>query len=462
MNRVTAALTAVVMVVILAGPGRAQRDTPPPGGEPKDLRLPPARTLTLDNGLSATLVEFGTLPKVTVRVVIRAGNLNEEADEVWLADLTADLLKEGTMSLDAQTIARRAASMGGSIEVSVGPDRSHFEGEVLSEFGPAIVTLLADIVMNPSFPEDEFERLRKDALRDLSIERTRPQSLALEKFRSVLYGEHPYGRAFPTEEMLRTYSLDDIRRFYADNYGALRTHVYVVGRFDGRGVERAIREAFEGWERGPEPAVNPPAPSSVRMIHLIDRPDAPQSTLYLGLPVPDPSHESYIPVLVTNTLLGGYFSSRITTNIREDKGYTYSPHSTVSTRYRDAYWIQVADVSTETTGPALSEIFSEINRLQEEPVPEEELQGVKSYMTGTFIRRNSSRHGIIGQLPFMDLHDLGREFLENYIDDVHAVTPDEVGEVARNILDDREMTVVIVGDIERIGEEVEPFGPIAE
>jgi zinc protease len=461
MSRVTVALTTTLMITILAGSGAAQRETPPPGGEPKDLVLPPARSVTLDNGLTATLVEFGTLPKVTVRVVLRVGNLNEDADRVWIADLTADLLKEGTESMDARTIARRAAGMGGSIEVSVDPDLSSFEGEVLSEFGPDLVTLLSDIVMNPSFPEEEFERLRKDAIRELSIDRTRPQNLAREKFRAVLYDGHPYGRVFPTEEMLRSYTLDDVRLFYGDNYGAQRTHVYVVGRFDGQDVEGAIREAFKDWRRGPEPTINPPSPSSERMIYLIDRPGAPQSTLYIGLPVPDPSDENYIPVLVTNTLLGGYFSSRITTNIREDKGYTYSPFSAVSTRYHDAYWVEVADVTTDVTGPALEQIFHEIDRLHEEPVPEEELEGVENYMTGTFIRQNSSRNGIVGQLSFMDLHGLGKEFLDHYIDNIQAVTPGQVGDVARNVLDDRRMTIVIVGDVERIAGAVAPFGPIA-
>lgn len=461
MRRVTGALTTILMIMIFAGFATAQKELPPQGGEPKDLKLPPSRTITLDNGLTATLVEFGALPKVTARIVLGVGNLNEPADKVWLADITADLLKEGTTSMDARTLARKAAGMGGSIEVGVNADRSYFEAEVLSEYGPELIALLADVVMNPSFPSEEFERLRKDAIRELSIDRTRPQSLALEKFREVLYGDHPYGRVFPSEEMLESYSLDDVRHFYEDNFGARRTHIYVVGRFDSNGVEKAIRRAFDSWEAGPEPFIDIPSPSSERMVYLVDRADAPQSTLYIGLPVSDPSQQDYIPELVTNTLLGGYFSSRITTNIREDKGYTYSPFSQISTRYRDAYWLQVADVATEVTGPALKEIFYEIDRLQEELVPEEELLGVKNYMTGTFIRQNSSRSGIIAQLSFMDLHGLGEEFLDSYIDRIHAVAPEQVREIAQNTLDDRRMTIVIVGDTGRIKEEIASFGPLA-
>ena len=144
--------------------------------------------------------------------------------------------------------------------------------------------------------------------------------------------------------------------------------------FDSKAMEKAIRSGFEGWNKGSEPYISIPKPSMKKAFHLINRPGAPQSTIYLGLPVVNPYETDFVPFLVTNALLGGSFGSRITSNIREQKGYTYSPFSTISTRYRDAYWAEIADVTTTVTGPSLKEIFGEITRLQSEPPTEAELK----------------------------------------------------------------------------------------
>lgn len=453
------------LVLLLAGlfalPARAQ-ETPPPGGQPEAFTLPEKTTFSLDNGLDVTLVPYGDIPKVMVSAVVRTGNLNEAADQVWLADLTGDILEEGTATRSAEDIAREAARMGGAINVGVGLDQTSVSGDVLSEYGPDMVALIADVLMNPRFPASELDRLKRDRLRQLSIALSQPDQQAFVRFRSALYGDHPYGRIFPTEEMIRRYTAADVRAFYDANFGAARTHVYVVGRFDKQAMEQAIRKAFGGWKRGAEPVLNLPSPESKRVVHLIDQPGAVQSNVYVGLPVLDPSHEDYVALQVTNALLGGSFGSRITSNIREAKGYTYSPYSTVSSRYRDAYWAEVAAVTTGVTGPALQEIFYEIDRLQEEPPSQEELEGIQNYLAGTFVLQNASRQGIIGQLSFLDLHGLDSDYLTNYVERVYNVTPEAVQRIAREQLRDEEMTIVIVGDRAQVETQVRPFGEIVE
>jgi predicted Zn-dependent peptidase len=182
--------------------------------------------------------------------------------------------------------------------------------------------------------------------------------------------------------------------------------------------------------------------------------------VYLGLPVANPSDPDWIAQGVMNTLLGGSFHSRITSNIREDKGYTYSPFSQVSARYQDAYWVEVADVTTDVTGASLKEIFYEIDRLQSEPPSEEELRGIQNYMAGTFVLTNSSPSGIINVLRFLELHGLDRSYLTDFVQNVYAVTPEEVSRVAREILDDERMLVVIAGDVAVITDQVRPYGEI--
>ncbi|UWX56148.1 insulinase family protein [Maribacter litopenaei] len=166
---------------------------------------------------------------------------------------------------------------------------------------------------------------------------------------------------------------------------------------------------------------------------MIDR-DAPQSTIYYGLPTVGPSDDDYVALDVTNSILGGSFASRITSNIREDKGYTYSPYSSLDTNYKSGVWYESADVTTEHTGASLAEIQKEIQRLQEEPPTQEELDGIINYESGIYVLQNSTPNGIIGQLIFLDTHDLDESFLTNKVQNMHAITPEKVQEMTRKYI----------------------------
>ena len=176
---------------------------PPKAGVPRDFKVPEPKRFTLANGLEVALVEWGTMPKARVTLSMRTGNAFEKANEVWLGDLTGDLLREGTATRSAAQISEEAARMGGSLTVSVGGDSTTIGGDVLTEFGPQMVALVADVVRNPKFPESELPRLKANMVRNLAVQLSQPQSLALQKFRAVMYGDHAYGRVFPTEEMVK-------------------------------------------------------------------------------------------------------------------------------------------------------------------------------------------------------------------------------------------------------------------
>jgi predicted Zn-dependent peptidase len=453
-------ITVSLCIFLFILPSVAQHETPPEGGTPKDFNLPQKKEFTTDNGLNVTMVQYGTIPTVEARLVIRVGNLDEKEDEIWLADLTTDFLKEGTQSQSAQDIAEQAAQIGGSINVSTGPDQTYISGTSLAEFAPQLIELMSDIVQHPAFPESELERLQNNYLRNLNVQKSQPQSIALERFRKILYPNHPYGRIFPSEELIKNYDIKKIKSFYKNKFGAQKSHLYIVGLFDESKVETAIRDKLSGWTPGDKYLEYIPKSTTEKIINVIDRPNAPQSTILLGLPVIDPSKMDYIALQVTNTLLGGSFGSRITSNIREDKGYTYSPRSAISTRFRDSYWYEQADVTTEFTGASLKEIFFEIDRLQNEPPSEEELKGIQNYLAGIFVLRNSSLTGIINQLSFIEFHGLPDSYLTNYIQDIYKVTPSDVQRLTRELIQDKKMTIVIVGDLKKIKQQVQPFGNV--
>jgi predicted Zn-dependent peptidase len=447
-------ILSLAIVSILCSTAIAQKQTPPEGGTPRDFVLPEKKLNKLPNGLNSTLVQYGAIPKVNINIIIKTGNIHEGSNEVWLGDLTGNLMREGTTSMDFKTISKKVASMGGSVNVATGLNQVTISGSVLSEFAPELIKILADIAINPAFPEKELERLKNDLKRNLTVQLSTPQNQATNKFRSIIYKDHPYGRLYPTEEMLNSYTLEMAKGFYDKNFGAKRTVVYAVGKFNEAAVSKAIEEAFGKWKEGPEVNYPVAAPVTTNEVAMIDRPSAPQTTVLLGLPTLDPSKPDYLSLQVTNSLLGGSFGSRITSNIREDKGYTYSPFSTINTGVKVAIWYEQADVTTEHTGASLSEISKEIKRLQAEPPSKEELEGIQKYEAGIFVLQNSTPGGIINQLNFLDLHGLSDSYLTDRVKNIYAITPEKVQQMAKDYFKYEDMTLVLVGDKKQLDKQM--------
>jgi len=433
------------------------KENPPQSPPPKPFHLPATDDFTLPNGMKVTIVPYGVVPKVAVRAFVSAGAVNESATQVWLSRLNASMMKEGTATRSAEQVAREAADMGGPLDITAGPEYTSVGGVVLSDFGPQYIALLADVLRHPLLPASQIARLKADLGRELAVEKTEPNSLARERFLQVLFPDHPFGRVFPSEKELQSYTVDDVQSFYKKSFAAAATHLYVAGKLDP-GLRQAVQDAFGTWARGAEPTEFPANPAKARSLYVIDRPGAAQSTLYLGLPVPGPTSADYIVLDVMNSLLGGSFASRITANIREQKGYTYSPFSQIGTRHHLAFWLQVADVTTNVTGPSFKEIFAEIDRLRKEPPPEGELKGIQNYLAGLFILRNTiSPDAVIGQLHFVDSQGMDRSFLSTYVQKVMAVTPQQIQGAAESYLVPSKMTLVVVGDKAKIADQLKPY-----
>jgi zinc protease len=454
-----------VCIVVLAGsfvamaPSYAQKQTPPEGAPPKPFTVPAGESYTLPNGMKVTLVLYGIIPKAAISVAVDAGNLNEGKNRVGVADLTAELFKEGTVMWTSQQLAEETGRMGSTLNVVVGPDQTKLELDVLQEFAPEGIRLLADALEHPRLPESELARLKNDSLRRIAVQTSQPQTIAAMHFRKILYDDHPYGTLLPTADDIKKLTIQDVKDYYASNFGAQRAHLYVAGRFDTSAVKKSIEASFGSWLKGPARIENVPSPKPKKVLDLTDRPGAPQSTLMVGLPVLPPNSPDAIPLAVSNALLGGSFNSRITSNIREQKGYTYSPFSEISRRYHDAYWAQHADVTTQSTGPSLKEIFLEIERLQKEPPSSAELKGIQNYLSGIFVIQNSSRTALINQLQYVDLQGLGSDYLKNYVQRVSAVTPAEVQKLTAQYIKPEEMILVVVGDQSKIADQLAPYKP---
>ncbi|QKX06689.1 insulinase family protein [Aquimarina sp. TRL1] len=448
-------IISILIVILCISVNAQEKELPPEGGTPKGFSIPKKGVITLDNGLKIVTIPYGEIPKATITISIKTGNIHEKEEEVWLADFMADLLEEGSTTLNAKQIADKMASMGGNLNIGVRSERMSLNASILGEFAPDAIAVMADVLMHPGWPASEVDRIKSNMKRDLSVSMARPTAQASKDFYAAIYPDHPYGRVYPTNAMIEGYSIEKVKAFYEANIGAKRTTVYIAGKFDEQQVTTAIKKAFESWKEGP--AVMYPVAEAVtaHQVKIIDRPGAPQSTLYYGLPVVDPSHPDYTALDITNTILGGAFGSRITSNIREDKGYTYSPGSSIDNGYKSAVWYERADVTTQHTGASLKEINKEIRLLQDEAPSEDELTAIKNYEAGTFVLRNSTPGGIIGQLIFQDMHELDDSYLAKRVENIHAVTPKQVQEMMKKYIKPEQMTLVIVGDKQKIEKQVE-------
>ncbi|MBT8306227.1 MAG: insulinase family protein [Maribacter sp.] len=432
-----------------------EKEMPPKGGEPKDFNLPEKEVVSYDNGLTLVMVPYGSIPKATIRFSVKTGNINEEENQVWLADLMADLLEEGSLTKTSKQIADEMAGMGGNLNIGVGVHTSSISSAVLYEFAPNAIELMADVLRNPKWPAEELGRLKDDIKRDLAVRLSRPRAQAMKDFFATIYPDHPYGRYYPTDQMIDSYTLEDIKQFYESNFGAKRTTIYIAGNFDKEKVKAAVDRSMSDWREGSESNYPIASPVTSNTVQIIDRPNAPQSTIYYGLPVVDPSNEDYIALDITNSILGGSFASRITSNIREDKGYTYSPRSSIQENYKSGIWFESADVTTEHTGASLFEINKEIEKLQNEPPTQEEMDGIINYESGIYVLQNSTPNGIIGQLIFLDTHDLDESFLSNKVKNMHAISPEKVQEMTKKYIRPEKMTLIVVGDKNKIEHQIQ-------
>jgi zinc protease len=443
------ALAAVLLGALPAAAAAPAREFAPPVGQPHPFALPAKQQLRLPNGLAVTLVPFGTVPKTTILVALRTGNV-ADGDKNGLADLVASLLKEGAASRDAAGVARAAAEMGGNLEVGAGPDQLSVSLDVLAEHAGDAIALIADLLRRPRLPPQQLARLKADMRRQMAIARAQPQSIAGEAYGHLLWGDSVYGRTLPSDAQIDAMTIDDVQHFVATEFGAARTHVYVAGRLDRDAIEAALRAAFGDWAAGPPPRAGAPQGSRARVVRLIDRPGAAQSTILMGLPVPVPAAPGFMRLSLANALFGGSLLSRLDQNLREDKGYTYGASSHITPYQGVAGWSLATDVNAPQTAAALAEIFRELERLRAEPPPAEELKRIQNYRAGTFVLGASSRPGLLAQLAFLDQQGLGDDWLTHYVEHVYAVTPAEVRAAAAEALDPQAMTLVIVGDLAKI------------
>ncbi|MBA3342147.1 MAG: insulinase family protein [Gemmatimonadaceae bacterium] len=441
------ALTGVQSVAI--GQTALDRSRPPALGTPSKVSLPPIVTRELPNGLKLMIVEHHEIPIADFVLIVGSGGTVDPAQKVGVANLTSTMLTEGTTTRSSLEIADQIAYLGISLGAGSNWDASTISLHTPTAQMDSALALLADVTLRPSFPQTEFERIRKDRLTNLLQLKDRPTAIANQAYSAILYGSnHPYGRSLiGTEASIVALSTADLQGFYRAHFHPNNATLIVVGDVKPDQVEAKVRTLFGGWQRGTLPSINlAEAPKAGRTtVYLVDKPGAAQSSFRIGSIGVPRSTTDYFALSVMNTILGGSFTSRLMQNLRETHGYTYGARSSFDMRRAAGPFTASAEVVAAKTDSGLIEFMKELNAIRD-TVPTLELSKAKRYMQLGLPSDFETTQQIANALVPVALYNLPLDYYNNYVQNVEAVTQADVQRVARRYIDPASLAIVVVGD----------------
>jgi len=447
---------------MMAAPPAGARVAVPPLGPERPVVWPRRTRSVLANGLQVVLVESHTIPKFTAQLFFRSGNAVVAHETPCLAQITAAVVRTGTASRSSRQVEEALRRMGADLSTSAGADTSAISFGGLGEFSSGLLELVADLARGASFPAEEFERERRQRLEELRIQRSTPGFLAGERLRKVLFGEHPYAIAAPTEAQVEAYRREQLLEFYRRHYQPSGALLVAVGDFSAEEMLGRIEKVFGGWLAGKPDEPHAAAPPEIlgRRVHLVHLPGAVQTQVVLGNRTITRRHPDWLRLSLANCILGGAFNSRLVINVREQKGYSYSPRSTVHALRQHGYLSIHAAVRNDVVAATLAEFFYELDRIRSLPVGEEELSDARSYLSGVFALGLGTQDGLAGQLATVYLSDLREDYLETYREKVRALTADDALAAARKYLDSANAQIIVVGDRAQVEEQAALFGQV--
>ena len=458
-----AAVAALVLCWPALGADKQQplpKDLPPYGAM-KPLAPPRVSILKLDNGLTVWLVPEAGFPKVAFTLAVRGGYTADPKDRPGFADLIAATMTQGTRHRSAKQVAEDLAATGGDLSSDATPDSILIETSVLSSKVDAALEILADVAQQATFADPEVATAKNNLSSELVANEAEPRFLARRALYRALFGQHPYAIIAPTQETIAKTTAADLRMEFARRFRPDRTLLVAVGDLNEQSLTATIRASFAGWKATADPApinASKPAPMVSKAIVYVPRANSVQTALYLGILGPTRSAPDYAAARIGNAIYGGMFGSRLINNIREDKGYTYSPGAALTPNRETGVLVTRADVRNSVTGASFNEITYELNRMATTAPDPEEIDHAKRYLLGSLALQLQSRASVARQLVNLWIDSLPPEELGLQSEKIEKVTAQEVRAAGRTYFPAWRMTVVAVGEEQVIKDELAPFG----
>lgn len=475
---VTRVVTRVVTVVTLAAllpaalsaqQGGFDRTHAPALAPTPPLTVPVVKIARLGNGAALKVVEHRELPLVQVTLQI-AGGGRLDRDTHGLASFTATMIREGAGARDANSLQSELAFLGASLSSNADWDNTSVTLRVARRNLEAALDLMADVVLRPTFSEADVRRQRDLRMAGHLQQKDQAGTLAALAFNQLLFpAGHPYRHPLGGDSASTT-TLDSamVRAFYAGSFRPIRATFTVVGDLSDAEARAMIGRRFETWsvrgaERTPAPVLVQAVRTEARRVVLVDKPQAAQSVIMIGAPGVERTSADYAAIQIMNTILGGSFSSRLMSNLRETKGYTYGARSGFQWRPLPGAFVASADVRTNVTDSSLVEFFKELNAIRDGAVGADELARAKAYLKLAIPGDFESTGQIAGQITSLAAFSLPLTWLQEYVTKIDAVTVEDVQRVARRYLPATNATIVVVGDLARIRASIEALnlGPVS-
>jgi zinc protease len=430
-----------------------QKRPVPPLAKARPAKLPTVGERTLDNGLRVLAVRRPGVPLAELRLRIPFAGPRGKGGRAHTAQasLLGDTLMSGTENRTAAQLAADVQALGAQLSASTDADRLGFGGSVLISGLPGLLDVLRDVLTSATYPKDEVAGERDRLVQELAMYRSQAAVVAREALLRRMYGEHPYGRELPAAEELQGVKASQLRALHAKRVAPAGSILTVVGDLTPSRALGLVEAALSDWTATSEALTTPelPTPPAGPAL-LLDRPGAVQTTLRMAASAPRRTDPDYAAFSLANLVFGGYFSSRWVANIREDKGYTYSPHAQVEHPPAGSRVTVSADVSTPTTAPALLETVYELGRVATVPISQPELDQARRYAIGVLALTTASQAGLASTLSQLAAGGLGVEWLREHPQQLAGVTVDDALAAASRWLAPNRMTSVFVGDVAQV------------
>jgi predicted Zn-dependent peptidase len=463
-------LNTIIMSVLFVGILNAQtffvnqnidRSQEPKPGKLFSMELPKIERAKLKNGLNILIVEHRELPVVQLQLVIKTGAEGDPKGKAGLANLTADMLDEGTKKRSALQIADDLDFIGARVSTSANFDGSLGSLLTLKEHLSSAMDIFSDIILNSKFPQSEFDRLKSELLTDLLAQKVRPDIIATNIFNQKLFGsEHPYSQNLDgNEESVSNINIEDVKIFYDTYYSPNNASLIVVGDITKNEAIKMAEKYFGKWKKKDVvlPIVKKPEGESEPRIYIVHKEDAPQSQIRVGNIGIERNNTDFYAVNILNQILGAS-NGRLFLNLREAKGYTYGAYAYFAMMRYPGPFLAYAGVKTDVTDSSIIEFMKEINRVRDELVPEDEFEMYKTAVIQRLPRVFETPAQIAGQLMAIELFNLPEDYFSTLIEKYKRITREDIRYVANKYLHPEIITIVVVGDKNAIKEKIERLG----
>jgi zinc protease len=466
--------TAIVLAGLAIAAAVSAAAQPPAGGQPQvptgaslvvkgkapvsadilRVKLPKPQEADLSNGLHVMVLEDRRLPRITFQLIVPgAGGYYDPPATIGLSTYTAQMMREGTKARTSQQMSQELETMAASVTVNgsiSGPNATVF-GSALTENFPKLLEITADVLLNPSFPADEWDRLKTRTRAALAQQRSQPGFLAQERYSKVVFGDHPAGRVSATPETLEAITREAMIEFHRTRFVPDHALFAFAGDISLPEAKKLLETALGAWKKSgtPKPTVTEPPAAPPAKVYLVARPGSVQTSLQVGTQSMTRTDPDYIPLTVANRVLGGTMG-RLFRHLREEKGYTYGIGSGFSATDHRGSWSASTSVRTEVTDPALTDLMAEIAEMRDKPVPEKELGDAKRAVVAAFALSLETPDQMIGYYVQNWLYKLPADYWDTYPAKINAVTAAQAQAAAAKYWEASKLQIVAVGDAGKV------------